>query len=60
MHPAITHRHSHVCILDPSSADVDDGFLCETAPDEDWADEVRFRSGSSRGTYVDLLAAFLC
>ena len=56
MHPAITHRHGHVCILDPSSADVDDGFLCERAPDEDWAVE-RFRSGSPRGTYVDLLAA---
>ena len=49
MQPAITQRHSHVCILDPKGADVDHGYLYDVAPDEDWAvevrSEVRFRSG---------------
>ena len=46
MHPAITHRHSQVCILDPSSAGADHGSLYETAPKENGTVEVRFRSGS--------------
>ena len=43
MHPAITHRHSHVYILDPSGVDVQHGFLYDMALDENWAVEVRFR-----------------
>ena len=46
MHPAITHRHSHVLyIMNPSSAGADHGSLYETAPNENWTVEVRFRSG---------------
>ena len=43
MHPAITHRHGHVCILDPSSVDVQHGCLFDMALDENWVVEVRFR-----------------
>ena len=49
MHPAIIHRHSHVCILDPSSVDVDHGFLYDMAPGENGAVEVRFRSDRPLG-----------
>lgn len=31
MHPAITHGHSHVSILAPSSAGADHGYRYETA-----------------------------
>ena len=63
MHPAITHRHSHACILDSSSADVDYGFLYDIAPDENWADEGFALAGPwvvllDEGTSVYLLAAF--